>query len=161
MYTIVWKAFSSSDDAFPSHPNGYRQSRACPVLRGQNFCPHCLCSPCVIALPPEFLRGYCSPHPANDEKRYRLYRLFWALLSTLGVWRDEEYLQMKESRTSRDDRREIIPKCIITVSRNQIKLKVVQKYQYLYSQEVRRRYPSFDGQYRDYMSTFEAESAVE
>ena len=118
---ILWQGFTFSDDTFPSHPKGYHQSRDYPVLRGHNFCRYCLCSPCVIELPPDFLRGYCSPHPANDEKRHRLYRLFWALLNTLGVWRDDEYLQMKESRTSIDDRREIIPKCIITVSTKQIK----------------------------------------
>ncbi len=33
---------------------------------------HCLCGPCVIALPPDFLTGACGPHPANDEKRNRL-----------------------------------------------------------------------------------------
>ena len=70
----------------------------------------------VIALPPDFLRGACSPHLANDEKRYRLYRSFWGLLNTLSVWRDEEYLQRKEQKTVRGDKRDIIPKCVITVS---------------------------------------------
>ena len=32
------------------------------------------------------------------------------------MWGDEEYLQRKEGRTVRDDIREIIPTCIITVS---------------------------------------------
>ena len=96
-----------------------------PCSSWPQLCHYCLCSPCVIELPPDFLRGYCSPHPANDKKRHRLYRLFWALLNTLGVWRDDEYLQMKESRTSMDDRREFIPKCIITVSTKQTKLKLV------------------------------------
>ena len=147
-------------DTFPSHPNGYRESRNYPVLRGRNNCPYCLCSPCVIALPPDFLRGACGPHPANDEKRYRLYTLFWRLLNTLGVWRDEEYLQRKERRTVRVDKRDIIPKCIITVSNScphYIKLLVNNIF---YLQEIRRRYPSHDGQYKDYVSTFEAESAL-
>ena len=106
-----------SDDTFPSHPKGYCQSCDYPVLRGQNFCCHCLYSPCVIDLPPDFLHGHCSPHPANDKKQHGLYHLFWALLSTLGMWRDDEHLQRKESMTTIDDRREIIPKCIITVNR--------------------------------------------
>ena len=126
-----------SDDAFPSNPKGYRHTRDHPVLRGQNFCRYCFCSPCVIELPPDFLRGYCSPHPGNDEKRYRLYRLFWGLLNTLGVWRDDEYLQMKSSRTSVDDRREIIPKCIINVTKmtlgskayNNVKLYTHRRYE--------------------------------
>ena len=103
---------------FPSHPEGYRQSSSCPILRGRNNCPNCLCSPCVIALPPDFLRGACGPHPANDEKRYRLYKAFWKLLNTLGVFQDEEYLLRKERRTIRADKREIIPKCVITVSKD-------------------------------------------
>ncbi len=70
----------------------------------------------MIALPPDFLCGACGPHPANDEKRYRLYQSFWGLLNTLGVWRDEEYLQRKEQRTVREDKRDIIPKCVVTVS---------------------------------------------
>jgi hypothetical protein len=119
IFNIITVGGYFSDDTFPSQPNGYRQSRDYPVIRGQNFCRYCLCSPCVIDLPPDFLGRYCSPHPANDEKRYRLYRLFWGLLNSLGVWRDDEYLQKKESRTSIDDRRETIPKCIITVSRQQ------------------------------------------
>ena len=52
-------------NTFPSHPNGYRESRSYPILRGRNSCQHCLCSPCVISLPPDFLRG---AYPANDEK---------------------------------------------------------------------------------------------
>ena len=113
---MYWSISNFSGDTFPSHPNGYRQSCNCPVLRGRNSCPHCLCSPCVITLPPDFLRGACGPHPANDEKRYKLYRSFWGLLNSLGVWRDEEYLQRKEQRTVRADKRDIIPKCVITVS---------------------------------------------
>ena len=87
-----------------------------PVLRGENHCPHCLCSPCVIANPPDFLRGFCSPHPANDEKRHRLYKMFWRLLRDVGLWMDDEYLARKERRTAMYDKREMIPTCVITVS---------------------------------------------
>ena len=55
-------------------PRGYRKSPSYPMLRGENHCPHCLCAPCVIALPPDFLKGSCDAHPANAEKRHRLYR---------------------------------------------------------------------------------------
>ena len=147
-----------SVDTYPSHPNGYRQSSNVPVFRGRNSCPYCLCSPCVITMPPDFLRGACGPHPANGEKRYRLYRAFWGLLNTLGVWSDEEYLQRKEQRTVIMDKRDIIPKCIITVSMLQI-VHII-KITATYLQEVRRRYPSHDGVYKDYVSTFEAESAL-
>ena len=78
--------------------------------------PHCFLSPCVVQMPPDWLRGQCSPHPANDNKRYRLYRLFWRLLNTLGVWMDPEYVQRKERRTVRSDKREIQPHCVVMVS---------------------------------------------
>ena len=85
----------------------------CPELRGEeDHCPHCLCSPCVIALPPDFLKGSCDPHPANDEKRHRLYRMFWRLLDSLGLWNDPEYILRKETRTVWDNRREILPECV-------------------------------------------------
>ena len=57
-------------------PQGYQQAHSVPVLRGRNHCHHCFFSPCLIALPPDFLRGSCSPHPANEEKQHRLYRMF-------------------------------------------------------------------------------------
>ena len=96
-------------------PWGYQASERVPVLRGNGHCPHCLCAPCVVQQPPDFLRGCCGAHPANDEKRYRLYRLWWRSLKDLGVWKDEEYLTRKAQRTVRHDRREIIPSCVIKV----------------------------------------------
>ena len=98
-----------------AHPRGYRRFPRYPSLRGEAHCPHCLCSPCTIILPPDFLIGSCDAHPANAEKRHDLYRQFWRLLSDLGVWRDPEYLMRKERRTVRDDRREIMPTCITTM----------------------------------------------
>ena len=95
-----------------AHPRGYKRCPRCPVLRGEN---HCLCTLCVIALPPEFLKGSCDPHLANAEKRHRLYHLFCRMLSDICVWRDPEYLQRKEERTVRDDRRDIHPPCVIQV----------------------------------------------
>ena len=35
-----------------------------------------------------------------------------SLLNSLGIWRDEEYLTLKEKRTVRHDKREIMPLCI-------------------------------------------------
>ena len=70
---------------YNTHFQDYRHSPTVPVLRGLNHCNYCLCSPCVIQQPPDFLMGSCSPHPGNDEKRHRLYRLFWRLLNNLGV----------------------------------------------------------------------------
>ena len=86
------------------------------MLRGPNHCSYCLCAPCVVQLPPDFLRGTCAPHATNNEKRHRLYHLFWKLLKDLGVWRDTEYLGRKAQRTTRDDRRDILPQCVIEVN---------------------------------------------
>ena len=87
------------------HPRGYQHSNTVPVLRAVNHCQFCLCAPCVIASPPDFLMGSSDPHPANSEKRHRLYRLFWRFLRNVGLWQDEEYLARKAQRTVRDDRR--------------------------------------------------------
>ena len=100
-------------------PFGYRGqsgSVTIPVLRGQDYCNKCLCASCLIINPPDFLKGSCGPHSANAGKRHRLYRLFWRLLSNVGYWNDEEYLQRKAERTTTSDRRELIPQCIIEVS---------------------------------------------
>ena len=91
---------------YSTNPHGYRQSPNFPVLQGggggRNHCPDCLCYPCIIVLPPDFLRG---PHPTNAEKWHRLYRMFWKVLKDLGVWCDEEYLRRKQDRTVWDDKR--------------------------------------------------------
>ena len=73
-----------------------------------------------------------------------MYRLFWGLLNSLGVWRDEKYLRRKEHRTVRADKRDIIPN-------SNAKAKNV------FLQEV----SSHDGNYKDYVSTFEAKSAID
>ena len=96
-------------------PNGYRKIEDAPVLRGANYCVYCLCSPCIVTKPPIFLRGACDPHPANAEKRYMLYRKFWRCLNAIGVWQNEEYLTRKELRTTRGDKRDIMPDCVIKV----------------------------------------------
>ena len=101
------------------NPRGYRFSTRVPVLRGNDHCEFCLCAPCVIQLPPDFLNGSASPHPANSEKRHMLYRKFWRLLKDRCVWQDAEYLRRKEGRTVRDDRRDIMPTCVQLVSDNE------------------------------------------
>ena len=102
--------------SYPNHPRGYRENPKCPVLHGKDHCPHCLCAPCVIAHPPEFLRGACGVHPANEGKRDRLYSMYWKVLSDLELWSDDEYLARKKKKKGKDTIRDIIPECIITVS---------------------------------------------
>ena len=98
MIDLSFSAFFVRD-----HPYGYREKREYPKLRGRDHCPFCLCAPCIIAMPPEYLRGSASPHDANDEKRHVLYRKFWRTLDMVGLWYDPEYLGRKEQRTTRDD----------------------------------------------------------
>ena len=101
-------------------PKGYTDGNF-PQLGGQigsgeeECCPHCLCVPCVIAMPPAFLTGSAAPALGNMTKRFALYRKFWQLLKELGLWQHDTYLQRKGARTARDDPREIIPHCIVTV----------------------------------------------
>ena len=118
------------------------------MFRGPDHCPHCLCSPCVVVLRPDYLRGRCGPHPANDEKRHRLYKKFWRSLEDLGLWLDEDYRQLKSAQALRDDVREIMPECVQMVRQEEM----AQCHTYFSKayalQEVKRRYPSHDGQYR-------------
>ena len=69
-------------------------------------CPHCFCRPCVIAHPPDFLRGSAEAHVGNRGKRFKLYHKFWQLLGDIGLWYHPEYLARKEARTERDNPRE-------------------------------------------------------
>ena len=62
---------------------GYRLARNAPPAPWCQLCRHCLCAPCVIEKPPDFLRRSCGPHPANTEKRHVLYRKFWRCLEGL------------------------------------------------------------------------------
>ena len=131
-----------------AHPRGWRRFEQPPMFRGPDHCPHCLCSPCVVVLRPDYLRGRCGPHPANDEKRHRLYKKFWRSLEDLGLWLDEDYRQLKSAQALRDDVREIMPECVQMVRQEEM----AQCHTYFSKayalQEVKRRYPSHDGQYR-------------
>ena len=55
--------------------------------------------------------GHCL---ANASKRYKLYHKFWSLLAKMGVWDEPIYVALKES--SNNDRREVMPVCILDVS---------------------------------------------
>ena len=99
-----------------NNPRGYKNTQHVPVLHGLNACGECLCAPCVIVAPPSYLKGSCGPHPANDNKSWELYNIFWGTLKDLGLWKAEEYLRKKTESSRVADRREIIPKCIIQVT---------------------------------------------
>ena len=68
-------------------------------------------------MPPEFLRGRGPPHLRNSEKRYTLYRKFWGMLSDLRLWEHPLYLEKKQRFTSLLDQHEILPKCVVQVSK--------------------------------------------
>ena len=147
---ILYSINSICDDnagTYPHHPRGYWNQTLVPLLRGNNHCPDCLCNPCVIANPPDFLRGSCSPHPANDGKRYRLYRFFWSLLRDLGIWSDKKYLQRKQEHTVRDDHRDIMLKCIIKVIHSAFIFSIIMYILLIAGSEI--KVPSHNGQYRD------------
>ena len=60
--------------------------------------------------------GQCGTCLANASKRYKLYHKFWSLLAKLGVWDEPIYVALKETFTSSNDRREVMPVCILDVS---------------------------------------------
>ena len=87
-----------------------------PSTGGDDVCPFCRLSPCIIAQPPNWLRGSAQASLNNITKRYKLYKKFWILLDQLGVWNDPYYLALKVTKTSINDRRDVMPSCIVTVS---------------------------------------------
>lgn len=115
---------------------------------------HCLFSPCIVSTPPSFVTGQSGPHPCNNQHRYRLYRSFWKALKELGLWRNTEYLSRKSQITHQDDPREIIPVCVVNVSKKRILIQCSDHYNksVCIFQEVRRRYPNPKGiPYTDYI----------
>ena len=68
----------------------YGYSDSTPTIDGPERCPHCFCSPCVVALPPAFLVGSVPPNLRNAHKIYPLYRKFWRVCRDIGVWKHRE-----------------------------------------------------------------------
>ena len=95
--------------------HGYSDS-APPTLGGDNKCPHCLCTPCIVSTSPSFLEGRAAPD-GSAHKRYPLYHNLWGVLSELGVWR---HLARKVLRTSVSDVREIMPTCVLNVRKYEL-----------------------------------------
>ena len=103
-------------------PRGYAVDNPFPCLtsdKAENGCPHCLCEPCVVSLPPDFLRGSGCAHLRNTEKQFTLYRKFRGLLQDLKIWEHPVYLERKVSRLPLTDDREIMPQCIVQVGNAQ------------------------------------------
>ena len=119
---------------------GYLSAAAHPQLREEPYCPHCLMGPCVIEMPPDFLVGNADADPGNLKKRFALYRKFWSLLQAFGLWHDDTYLQRKRAVTHQDDRRELLPLCVVTVRR--MFLSRMSNVVHFCTQEIRRRFPN-------------------
>ena len=96
-----------------------------PDLQGEGSCVYCLFSPCIICRPPSFVKGQSGPHARNAQHRYRLYRHFWKALKDLGLWKCEQYLSRKCLITHKDDPREIIPVCVVNVSKKRISTYII------------------------------------
>ena len=116
-YTITQK-FSVSFYYVQRAIKGYDGDHDPPSLGGDDVCPHCRLSPCIITRPPNWLRGSSQASLANQTKRYPLYKKFWTLLGQLGVWNDPHYLALKATKTRINDRRDVMPLCIVNVSNN-------------------------------------------
>ena len=145
---------------FPSHPRGYRENPRYPVLRGPDHCHHCLCTPCVIQLPPDFSVGQLvliRPMMRRGSGSTASFGRYWVTLgcgmmrSTCGGRREEPSFMIKGK---------LCPNVLLL------------KYTYTtvstlhkslpFSTLARRSQPwCHDGNYRDYKSTFEADMANE
>ena len=101
---------------------GYKDRDSHPVLNDDPLCLHCLMGPCVVDLPPDFLRGAADPDIGNIHNRYALYRKFWPLLRDLRLWNHPTYLARKAAKTHPDDPREVMPECVVKVNNNILKL---------------------------------------
>ena len=84
-----------------------------PVLGGNNACQHCFCSPHTesSSIHPPLL---CCEHLANNSEEFELYKKFWKWLWDIGWWQHPCNLEIKI--TTKDDRMEIFPPCIIQSS---------------------------------------------
>ena len=65
-----------------------------PSTGGDDVCPYCRLSPCIITRPPNWLRGSSQASLGNQAKRFCLYKKFWTLLGQLGLWNDPHYLAL-------------------------------------------------------------------
>ena len=127
-------------------PRGYTSEAPRPQLTGDDGfggCPYCLCNPCVISMPPDFLVGRGPPHLRNVEKRYTLYRKFWRMFTDFKLWGHPLYLTKKRAITSLLDQREILPKCVVKVKYTTVSDTAVYKINATITfQDVRERYPN-------------------
>ena len=82
-----------------------------------DICPFLRLGSCIITRPPSWFRGSAPSSLGNQVKRFLLYKKFWTLLGQLGVWNDPVYLALKVTKTSINDRRDVMPKCVVTVSK--------------------------------------------
>ena len=79
-------------------PQGYTSEVPWPQLTGDGSDggrPHCLCNPCVISMPLDFLVGHGPPHLRNAEERYTLYRKFWQMFTNMRLRSYPMYLSKK------------------------------------------------------------------
>ncbi|KAK3098257.1 hypothetical protein FSP39_017655 [Pinctada imbricata] len=91
-------------------------------------CEHCLCRPCITdeLHRQSWLESEShAPNKRNSSLRKDKYKRFWTNLFHRRVWRDSRYLARKEEALSRDrteydvfHRRDLMPKCVVTLVRS-------------------------------------------
>ena len=116
---LVWIRQNSQILSFPhvEEPSPSDPIPAPPPNDKKNeMCPYCHQTPCVTVRPPTWLIRSAPPSLGNVAKRYPLYRKFWSLMRSLGLWNDPHYLALKAAYTTTTNKREILLLCIINVS---------------------------------------------
>ena len=102
--------------------DGRRRRSTLIVPRDTNAleCEYCLCQPCVLSSKQSWMGNGQSPCKQNAGIRKSRYKNFWTLLDRRGAWRDERYLEKKETLMRRDGvvtmvvtRREMMPSCVV------------------------------------------------
>lgn len=92
-------------------------------------CIHCLCRPCITSETNRqmwWLEDPEAPNRSNSQRRKDKYKRFWTMLFHRNVWKDPRYIQRKRNALQQDPRRknyiyhrrDLMPKCVVTVVRH-------------------------------------------
>lgn len=102
-------------------------------------CPHCLCRPCITNEQNRQMWWESQEHAAHEGNsflRKEKFKRFWTNLYHRGIWNDPRYLERKRAALRRDrprkkyvyHRRDLIPKCVLTLVRKWFPNPDVQEY---------------------------------
>lgn len=78
------------------------------------MCSDCFCNPCIVRQGHVKIGAGQNASPKNRGLRKMYYKMFWACLANLGVWRDPRYLSRKRNAGHGVyTKRELMPACVV------------------------------------------------